>query len=25
LVTYEGNRVDLEYAEFKEWRDKVSA
>jgi hypothetical protein len=25
LVTYEGNRVDLEYAEFKEWREKVSA
>ncbi|KAI4843166.1 hypothetical protein E4T44_06890 [Aureobasidium sp. EXF-8845] len=25
LVTYEGKKVDLEYAEFKEWREKVSA
>jgi AMMECR1 domain-containing protein len=25
LVTYEGKKVDLEYAEFKEWRKKVSA
>ncbi|CAD0106603.1 unnamed protein product [Aureobasidium uvarum] len=25
LVTYEGKKVDLEYAEFKEWSDKVKA
>ncbi|KAI4751693.1 hypothetical protein E4T52_15887 [Aureobasidium sp. EXF-3400] len=25
LVTYEGKKVDLEYAEFKEWRGKVIA
>ena len=25
LVTYEGKKVDLGYAEFKEWREKVSA
>lgn len=24
LVTYEGKKVDLGYAEFKEWREKVS-
>ncbi|KAI4843024.1 hypothetical protein E4T44_06974 [Aureobasidium sp. EXF-8845] len=25
LVTYEGKKVDLEYAEFKQWREKISA